>query len=232
MSRARARGIGGERLAPLGPLSRRTLARFELTAGLPAAASILHRHLGLWRAARVLLALAARRHVDPLAGVPRTDWPALQEDLTRWQLRTVVHVDDVARDVLGLGDDARMALLADLVSEIGARFVEANIPVPDARTWELTSEPDRARFVAGLGARLVNARVANVAVSDRTLSLDVTACRFVELCRAAGRPHLAPLFCEADSKYFDSDRSVLVLRRSGTLARGAERCDFRFRYRD
>lgn len=215
----------------LARLSARDLARFERSYGIPAAFRILRRHLGLWRAARMMIAFVARRSDDPLAGVPATDWPMDQEQLCRIQLRPVFHLDDIAREVLRMEESAREALLRDIIVELGAVFVERMLPVPDPGAWRRMNAGDRDELLRSLGARMFNARLGAVRATERDLSLDVVACRFVELCHAAGREHLARHFCDADSRHFDSAESLVELRRSGTLARGAALCDFRFRYR-
>jgi hypothetical protein len=191
---------------------------------------VLSRHLGRVRAARALAAFVWRARRDPLRDLPRT-WDDTQETLSREQLAPVFHIDDIARDVLGLDDDARMALLADMVGDTGARFVAQNVPEISPEEWSVASDEDRKRFARGLGGRLFNAKLTVLRVHGDGLDIDVTACRFVELCRAAGRQYLAPLFCEADSRHFDRPDSAIALKREGTLARGAERCDFRFRLR-
>lgn len=64
--------------------------------------------------------------------------------------------------------------------------------------------------------------------TDEEVSFDVERCRFVELLGAVGEPQLAPLLCEADELFFDGRRRLVRLRRTGTLAQGAARCDLRF----
>ncbi len=140
-------------------------------------------------------------------------------------------LEDIARDVLRLDDEARQHLLAEFVAETGARFVASSWPIPTAQRWREAGEEDRRGYLESVGRRMFNARVHMPEANERSLAVDVTACRFVELCKLAGRPHLAPLFCEADARHFDSARAIVTLRRSGTIARGAARCDFRFEYR-
>ncbi len=219
-------------LPRLSPLRRADLARFDWATGLWTSLGVLRRHLGALGATRAAAALVARAHRDPLRDVPAPGgWPALQDELTRHQLRPVLHMDDIAREVLGLSDDARMALLTDLVAETGARFVAGTVPQLALTRWRHADAGERERFAADVAGRLVNARVEQRSTGDAHLAFDVTGCLFVELCRSVGRPYLAPLFCEADSRHFDSPRSPLTLVRESTIARGATRCDFRFVYR-
>lgn len=62
------------------------------------------------------------------------------------------------------------------------------------------------------------------------LSFDVKACALVRYLRERGAPELGPLFCRIDdimAGFIDG----VALERSGTIAQGAERCDFRYRRR-
>ena len=54
----------------------------------------------------------------------------------------------------------------------------------------------------------------------------------MDLTRRLGRTELAPLFCGADSVYFDQPDSPLRLVRDETLAGGGQRCAFRFHLDD
>lgn len=206
--------------------------RFDVTVGLPVALRVLARRLRGGRFLRAVVALLLRAVRDPLRSVPPAGWPDAQETLTRHQLRPVLLMDDVAREVLELDEPARMALLGEVVAETGARFVATHVPEVDRATWHAEPADERLRFAEQLGARFFNMRMQVVGADDAGLAIDVTACRFVELCHAVGRPHLARLFCEADSRHFDREGSLITLRRTGTLAMGAPRCDFRFGFKD
>lgn len=57
------------------------------------------------------------------------------------------------------------------------------------------------------------------------LRMDITACPYLRHCVVAGAPEIAPLFCTND-EYCYGNLPGIAFRRTGTLARGAERCDF------
>lgn len=57
------------------------------------------------------------------------------------------------------------------------------------------------------------------------LRMDITACPYLRHCIAAGAPEIAPLFC-ANDEYCYGNLPGITFRRTGTLARGADRCDF------
>lgn len=206
------------------------LARFDLRHGLPVAWRVLRAELGAATAARALAAYARRSVSDPLAGLPIRGWPLHDEKLVRRQFRAAVIFDDVAREDLGLPDDRAEALVRDLVAETGARFVQRNAPLQMADAWRSASEQERGRFAGQLLRRFFNMRAERVETGPERFDFDVTVCRFAQLARDSGRPHLGPMFCEADSRLFDRRDVPVQLRRTGTIARGDGVCDFRFRY--
>ncbi|MEC7362790.1 MAG: L-2-amino-thiazoline-4-carboxylic acid hydrolase, partial [Actinomycetota bacterium] len=59
---------------------------------------------------------------------------------------------------------------------------------------------------------------------------DFGQCRFVQLTPPLGRAHHATMFGAADSDFFAREGAPVRLERTGTLATGAPRCDFRFHY--
>ncbi len=60
------------------------------------------------------------------------------------------------------------------------------------------------------------------------LALDVERCPLAEMFAAQGTPELGPLICKLDDVLVEALDGV-ELERTGTIARGAARCDFRYR---
>lgn len=58
------------------------------------------------------------------------------------------------------------------------------------------------------------------------LRMDILACPYLRHATAAGAPEIAPLFC-ANDDYVYGDLPGIAFRRTGTLANGADRCDFK-----
>lgn len=207
------------------------LVRFDLRHGLPTAWRVLRGGLSRGRSTRVVAHLVRHGLRDPLASLPRTGWGPRREALVRHQLRAAVRLDDALRAASGLDEAERHALLADVIAETGARFIEANVPMPATASWTSASVGERARYTHAVVQRFFNADVADLDAGASHFAFDVRACRFTQLCAALGRPGLAPLFCEADARFFSRPASPLHLLRTETLARGGERCDFRFQVR-
>jgi hypothetical protein len=69
-----------------------------------------------------------------------------------------------------------------------------------------------------------------VAEDERTLSFNVTRCRYAEMYRDLGIPELgAVLSCNRDSALIEGFNPEVNLTRTQTLMQGASHCDFRYR---
>jgi len=67
-----------------------------------------------------------------------------------------------------------------------------------------------------------------VETSDRCVAYDITGCPYLEVLKANGAAELTPVFCGWDDIAFGHMPGV-SWERTGTLGRGQERCDFRWR---
>jgi hypothetical protein len=215
------------RLPVLGPIEPRDLARFDRTESSRLALGVLYAKLGLWRFVRALVAFVLRGvFADPSKVLGK---PASRDDeLTRIQLRPVLLLDDVLTRNLALPREQVLGILRSVVAASGARFLEVFMPTFERAEWQGATDAARESFAGGLVSRLFNARVSSFRTDAEGLAFDVAECRFVAALRALDRMHLGPLFCAVDAAYVDRPGSNLLLERSGTLATGATRCDFRF----
>lgn len=75
------------------------------------------------------------------------------------------------------------------------------------------------------GEAFFNATLRWIRVAPEEVRFDVVACHFPVLCRAAGVPELAPVFCRGDAGFFRDQG--LRFERTTTIAEGAPLCDFR-----
>jgi hypothetical protein len=65
---------------------------------------------------------------------------------------------------------------------------------------------------------------------DKTLSFDVTECKYAELYRRLGIPELGGvLSCSRDAAFIEGFNASITLERTQTIMQGAALCDFRFR---
>lgn len=63
--------------------------------------------------------------------------------------------------------------------------------------------------------------------ADALLAFDIHECALLKYFTARGAPEVVPLFCHLDDVAMEYVAGVKLVR-SGTLARGARRCDFRY----
>lgn len=211
------------------PATLSELLSFDVRYGLWTTTTVLRSRLSVRELGRVLVALAKNAAHDPLAEDRAAEpWDATQDSLVRYQLRALFRLDDATRDALGWEETARLALLGEVVAATGSVFISKNVPFPSGKAWKSASDEARSSFAKRLQGRLFNTVMRTHKVSPREVAFDVTTCRFAQLCRAFDRMYLAPLFCEADSRFFRSGATGIQLLRTKTIARGDDVCDFRF----
>lgn len=62
---------------------------------------------------------------------------------------------------------------------------------------------------------------------EAAFAFDVRECALVKYCRAQGAPEIVPILCRLDDLMAAQLRGLRLVRK-GTIAMGAERCDFRY----
>jgi hypothetical protein len=211
-------------------IKRRDLVRFDLARGMPAAIEVLRKHLSPTSFLKVMAAYARVSLEDPLATLSLDGWPPARERLVRHQLRAAVSLDMALERALAMPEAERLDLLLAVISETGARFIESFLPLPDMEVWHGATRNEREAYIEGAIGAFFNAEVDAIHAEDEQLGFDVCQCRFVQLTHQLGRAHLATMFCAADSVFFAREGAPVRLERTGTLATGAPRCDFRFHY--
>jgi hypothetical protein len=205
---------------------------FEWTRGNRAALSVLRRHLGWGGLLRLLPRFLWRQlTTDPFASLPKGKPLSRRERLTRRQLRPVLILDDLLATWPGLEAGQPLSILEEVVSRSGAQFLAWSLPVMQPATWRAMSAGQRRGLVEGLLDRFFNMEAGVVEDAAADLAFDVSGCLFASLTTELGRPHLAPLFCAADSVYFEDPSVPVALRREDTIARGGDCCSFRLSFK-
>ncbi len=202
------------------------LVRFDLGTGLWIAVHHLAAHLGWMRLLRTFWGLVLRTGQDPLRDQPVPQWAQEQENLVRHQLRPALLLDEVLAEDLGLSVETRLPILKEVIAETGAAFVATHARGVEVNAWRGAAPEARQGWARGLTGRFFNARVEDLRTDSDGIRFNITACRFATLVQDLGRPHLAPLFCAADSVYFERPGSPVQLQRQGTLGQGQSICDF------
>ena len=103
-----------------------------------------------------------------------------------------------------------------------ARISEA-VPGSAKQKWEAFVAFNQARVGGDIDAQIVGA-------TPESHDVDVTGCRFADLFRSLDEPELgAALVCECDDHAAVGFGSAIDFRRTQTIMKGANCCDFRFR---
>ena len=145
---------------------------FDLTSGLPIAVRVLGARLGAARALRVLVMFLLRGVRSPFAelGAPTSD----RERFTRHQLRPVLLLDAVLERDLGMDAAARRALLAEVVGQTGARFIDRTVSPPTPAEWRALDATGGTQFVDRVLGRFLNAEAARRDDTDAEVAFDVS----------------------------------------------------------
>lgn len=211
--------------------TRRELIAFDIKYGFPTALKVLGEHLGQATRAKVLA-----RHVmlsattDPFKDMD-DDWPKDKEVLVRHQLGAALLLDDALKPYMS-DEQQRVAILKDVISQTGAHFIQKILPLPKTSLWQQATEQERETFLTRAMSRFFNAEIGQLYTEDQWLGFDVHRCRFAHIVRKLDRPYLAPLFCAADSVFFERPEAPVRLVRTQTIAQGGTCCDFRFHFKD
>lgn len=206
-------------------------ARDRVTFDRPtrAAFGVLWRRLGFFRALSVGLAIDRQR----AGGRPFGHLPPPVDDKER-QSRDQIGPAIVLFALLveRYGDTKALSVTAEVVEAAALAFLGETVgPLRRAQLAAMDAEA-RDRFVRERMSRFPNAEVRFEHIGADEVRFTVTACRFVNLCHAAGCPELAPLFCAGDARFFGEVEPDVVLIRETTLAVGGDRCPFVLRYAD
>jgi len=169
---------------------------------------ILLREFGLWDTIRILLAVRRRRRAgEPFAHLAPPD--SERDAKSRAQIAPAILLyRSLPRDAF--------RITAEIVEAAAQDFLHRSL-------GRLRRIDERWARKAGDG--FFNATIEWRKIASDEVRFDVVACRFPPLCRAAGVPELAPVFCRGDAGFFR--RQGLDLRRTMTIADGASLCDFR-----
>jgi hypothetical protein len=132
------------------------------------------------------------------------------------------------------GTEKAVEIFEEITREVGREVWEAQAPT--AEDYDSCGGDGFAAFRAYFEAMMEANRRAGVLEfdvaedGDDAVQYDVNSCVFLELAALLGYPEAARHLCLADDVYFPDECRKIGARfvRTGTLARGDRRCDFRF----
>lgn len=129
-----------------------------------------------------------------------------------------------------VGKERAFEVTREAVLAAGVVFLEEQVGDIRRDVVARIPEAERAEWAAKKGEGFFNATMRWDEVAEDRVRFTVTACRFPPLCRAAGAPELAPIFCAVDEAYFGRAGSGVRLDRPQTIAGGGTICDFRLAF--
>ena len=120
-----------------------------------------------------------------------------------------------------------LRIIGDVVVQSTLVFLRKTIGPIRRSNLAGMNERERDEWVRKTGGRFFNAEMDWKRIDGDRVEFDVTACHFPGLCREAGVPELARVFCQGDAVFFGQVEPEVNFRREGTIAEGASRCEFR-----
>lgn len=197
--------------------------RIALFVSQLAAVRILLRRVGLLRSLQAGWAIVT----VPRVAQPLVDVEAHGERGTKLacrQLRPLILLYRVLAQRPHWGD--AFTHIRALVLDAGMPFMRVNLGNLAPRRLGRMSPRRRRRFVESRGRRFFNAQIRWDSIAADRVQFTVLRCVYPQLCRQAGAPELAPLFCEVDAHYFGRIEAGVQLHRAETIAAGAQSCPF------
>ncbi len=190
-------------------------------------APVLIREIGVWRAMK-----AGRRVRRALrAGEPFAHLPPPANDAEQKSRAQIGRAIVLYRVLLRYMDAPRAKDVTEaVVVEAACHFLRQQLGSLSQETISAVPESERVAWIQAKGAKFFNATTTWDHISERAVDFTVTACVFPTLCKQAGVPELAPIFCAGDAKYFGTVEPNVTLDRPHTIAGGASTCAFHLRY--
>ncbi len=183
---------------------------------------ILVRELGLWSTIKTIIGVAsAQRRGEPFSELAPPD--SENEILSRKQIGPAILLYRAIRELL---PEQAMHITEKVVTADGVKFMQQSLGKLKLKELPHMPQQERQRYVSELGDRFFNAQIRWDHIGEERVQFTVTHCRFPSLCREAGVPELAILFCKVDEAYFGHVEEQLKLTRPHSIASGADECPF------
>ena len=225
--------VPSRRAALLAGLALGALGGLLLARRLSAPAAMPHlrawqRGFAAGRGAAEAASLAARaqaKYDELLASAPYYPQRALRYHLERAILPGLALYQTLRED----GYDGEAAL-AEVQSVVGGAALPLRRLVP---LLGRLPDPFGAfrvinRWVLRLGYPAQGWEMVPVEDSDRCLAFDMRRCFYLDTLTAHGAPELTAVYCQGDDVLFEALPPSITWERTMTMARGGDRCDFRW----
>jgi len=186
---------------------------------------ILVKALGWRNTWRVLRTMRAQEK----QGEPFGHLPAPEDERDRQSREQIGPALLLYKAIQSIDTKNALAVTKRIIVADGIRFLRKTLGRISPTQLAALPPEERKQFAQNRGARFFNATIHWDHIESDRVQFTVTECRFPPLCKAAGVPEIAPLFCLVDEHYFGTVEENVVLERPFTIAEGAETCPFTLR---
>jgi hypothetical protein len=185
---------------------------------------VLAHNLGWIRAIQVGLDLKKRlRGGDPWSALPS---PQTARDVqSRNQIAPAVVLYQILKDA---GREEALALVERVVTQSATPWMQWAVGTIKEEAYFSMEDQEREAWFEEKTKGFFNMTLSARKTSSTGASFRVASCTFPGLCKEAGVPELAPVFCAVDSYYFGNVQRGVSLVRPSTLSGGQDHCDFSF----
>lgn len=175
--------------------------------------------------AAILAARAQARYDDLYARRPHFSHRALRLHLERNILPGLALYQTLREE-----NDDQDAVLAEVETLFGAVFGQLRklMPLLGRLSDPFDGFRKVAHWVIRLGFPPEGWEMEPVEDSDRCFAYDVHRCFYLDVLTAYGAPELTTLYCKMDDLMYEALPPTITWKRTKTLGRGDDRCDFRW----
>lgn len=212
--------------------NRARLFWFELAHGNSVAIKILRQQYGVWGAVELVARMQLRLMFNnPFKALNARQKPTANEKLSQHQMAPLVVLYLLLKEK-GIAGQEALANLSEVSNAVAIEFLRFNVPVIRKDQYASLSTEAKYLQLEKMTARFFNAEAVLQLDENDSFSFNVQRCHFAHYSKLLGLAELAPLFCDADKRFFESHQPDVVFFRSQTLASHQLPCDFKFSWRN
>ncbi len=127
----------------------------------------------------------------------------------------------------GYGKEESFLIVESVVVGVANDFLKFTVLTIKMSDLKTTNLSERKNIFIMIIDRFPNT-FGTLNVDNKDYHFTVNACLFASYCKKLDYKELGPIFCKADSKFFDKNQPLVNFSRSETLAENGSICDFKF----
>ena len=123
-------------------------------------------------------------------------------------------------------EERSLAIAEKIVIDSTLIFLRKAVGAISQSRINAMNDVQKQNWLSRIAGQFLNATIRWNHIKVTELSFTITHCHFPVLCRKAGVPELAPIFCKGDAVYFGQEQEGVKLTRPHTIATGSKDCLF------